>query len=362
MLRNFGAGLICIITSIILAGCSDETTSYDPIPFQWTTVMESSTFGFRKIWDLHTNNDNVPLRIASINQNFGNVFFYNPDSNNSGEGDTIPYSATGKIYDVSGMNASNIWCAANRDNGKGNIYLFNGTSDTDALENFGERVFGASDMIDQKLWGVCVFDDRNTGKEVRIFVGDNGYVVHFEEDSGTATGNATLKHWHDYSIPAAPDLRSVWGVDMSNLWAVGSLGQIYKYDGSYNWIKVADGLTSYNLYDIHGFSRGLTVYWYAVGENGEMIYYDGANIDVVDGLPNTADDLHSIFMRSATAGIAVGEYGYILELGTNGWTQTQDVTNRDCFSCFISKDLKNKYITTSNDTTWEGTLIRYFDP
>ena len=354
--------LISVIVTIIFAGCPDEPTTYDPIPYQWTQVLESQTFGFRKIWDLCNNTDNTPLRIASINQNYTNVFFYKPDSNSSGEGETYPYSATGKICDISGIDSKNIWCAANRDNGNGNIYFYDGSSSSDCLETFDEKIFGASNMIVHKLRGVCVFDDRNTFKEVRIFVGDNGYIVHYEEDSGAATGSAVLKNWHDYSIPSAPNLRSVWGVDIENLWAVGELGEIYKYAGGYNWTQISIGLTFLNLNDIHGFARGMTVYWYAVGEKGTLLYFDGTTISIVDGLPNTMDDLQAIFIRSATAGIAVGQFGYVLELDPNGWSQTQGVTNRDCFGCFISKDLKNKYIATSNDTTWEGTLIRYYDP
>ena len=125
---------------------------------------------------------------------------------------------------------------------------------------------------------------------------------------------------------------------------------------------MAVGLTPYNLNDIHGFTRGSMIYWYAVGEKGVMLHYDGTTISIVAGLPDTISELNAIFIRSATAGIAVGHFGYVLELDPNGWSQTQGVTNRDCFGCFISKDLKNKYIATSNDITWEGTLIRYYDP
>lgn len=355
-------GAFFILSGLGIFGCSDDTVTYEPVAFQWSKVMESPSFGFTKMWDLDINNDNVPLRIGARNSFFGNVFYYNPNTNNGGEGDKQPYVASCEIEDVSGLNSSHIWAAANDDNGFGYIFMYDGSFANDALDNWDTKIFGGTKQISEDLYGVHVFEDALTNKETRVFVGDDGLVIHYIEDSGTPTGSCVLDDWHEYKIPSSPDLKSVWGFDSQHLWAVGELGVIYEYSGAFTWTKIGNGLTSFDLKDIFGLSSGATTFWYAVGEFGSMVYYYNGNINLVTGLPGSGEDLNAIFLRSATSGLAVGDDGYILELGPSGWHELSGITYRDCEGCFISKDLKNKYIATSNDTTWEGTLIRYFEP
>jgi len=346
--------LFALALLLFAVGCEDTTTTYTPTPNVWTTVMTNLDFGFGKIWD---GAGTGRLRICGFNGvPQGNVMYYVPSSNDGGQGD--PVYAGAQITDVSGLNRYAIWCSA-KDSSAGRVYFYNGAG---WLRNYCDEIFGGGvSSLTYKLYGVCVFEEG--GIEHRIFVGEDGYILHYVEGStGGGLGGVEGDQWHETTTSGGDDLYSVWGSDTAHLWAVGEDGVIYTYAGNYTWTTVTSP-TSYDLHDIHGTTQGSAVYWYAVGENGTVLYYDSTNVTQLTGLPTTSSTLEAVFMLNANRAITVGTNGYVLQTttGSTGFSQTTGVTNKDCYGCFISSDGKNTYVATS-DAVYDGTLIRLYQP
>ena len=355
MKRQFCFAFMAILMLVIVS-CEDTTEVWAPVPNVWTTVVTNADFGFSKIWD---GAGNDAMRICAYDSaaliEKGNIIYYNPSTNKAGQLALIHKGAD--FLDISGLDRWNQWIAASDSipTTYGQVWYYNGIT----TSNYTETIYGpAPGTIPLRLYGVCVFMDGAT--EHRVFVGENGFVLHYEEASGGNLGG-TEDGWHASAVSGNEDLYSVWGTDTGHLWAVGAGGVVYEYSGAFTWTKVFTHPSNFDFNDIHGYEVGAAVYWYAVTELNTMYFYNNGGNPTAVAIPASGVHLYAVFMLNANRGIAVGQNGHVIELDTGVWTQTNGVTTIDCRGCFISADDKNTYVATTS-ATYDGSLIRLYEP
>jgi photosystem II stability/assembly factor-like uncharacterized protein len=181
---------------------------------------------------------------------------------------------------------------AARDNGElvvvgdaGTIRRYNGVGWTD--ESFGARLLLRSIWMDGSGAGFIVGEQgivlrrggaggrwveapRETDRFLRHVFGLNASDVYAVGDSGTVlhwNGSA----WRLMAVPTDTLLRGVWGSGPSDVFAVGAGGTILRYDGE-RWYRMSSP-TQVELRAVWG--TGPTEV-YAVGEFGVVLRFDGA--------------------------------------------------------------------------------------
>jgi hypothetical protein len=111
---------------------------------------------------------------------------------------------------------------------------------------------------------------------------------------------------------------SVWGSSSTNIWTIGAFWDFrngsYHYDGN-NWTQVPTGV-SVALWDIWGTGPSNV---YAVGELGTVLRYNGAQWTTQSNIP-TNESLNAIWGSSATDIFAVGDCGTVIHFDGTSWT------------------------------------------
>ena len=141
-----------------------------------------------------------------------------------------------------------------------------------------------------------------------------------------------------------------------NMWAVGSYGKIFHYDGK-DWILIPapDKARGYNLFDLFFLTPDNG---WAVGEamtipikQGVIIHWDGKKWQYIDN-PST-DSLTAIYFTSADNGWAVGSNSHILHFDGSKWEKI--APPRFCY-------LSDVYFISA-DNGWavgnEGVILHY---
>lgn len=118
------------------------------------------------------------------------------------------------------------------------------------------------------------------------------------------------------------DVVAIDAVDASTIFAVNSLGNVYRYNGS-TWSLSAAGST----YNTHFVSVSATSasHAVAVGTNGAIIRFNGAAWSSMTS--GTTQTLFGVSLESSTAGFAVGAGGTALRYNGASWTATSTGTN-----------------------------------
>ena len=130
------------------------------------------------------------------------------------------------------------------------------------------------------------------------------------------TGNG----WSKAPYPAYfLDVNAMWGRSASDVWAVGSQGFVYHYDGA-TWSNPDTGISSslakvLNLYAVAGTDTGEV---WALGQNGQFLHYDGQTWTA--GNTASVSDVHGIWVHNADDVWAAG--GVVQRwTRTGGWQQ-----------------------------------------
>jgi hypothetical protein len=154
------------------------------------------------------------------------------------------------------------------------------------------------------LWGIPyiqaqsqVFRVLCTGKQGMIFKNDG-------------------MGWGKFALPGltAVDINALWGSSATNLYAVGSLGKILHFNGS--WNLVTPDLTSLDLYCVWGSSANNI---FVGGELGSLFRYNGLTWQSVDLSSLTSQDLLAIWGSSGSDVYAAGSDGDILHFDGLKW-------------------------------------------
>lgn len=113
------------------------------------------------------------------------------------------------------------------------------------------------------------------------------------------------------------DVVSIDAIDASTIFAVNSLGNVYRYNGS-SWSLSASG-ASYGtqFIAVNGSSSSHVV---AVGTNGVIVRFNGGSWSSMSS--GTTQTLSGVFIESASVGYAVGANGTALRYNGSTWTST----------------------------------------
>lgn len=158
--------------------------------------------------------------------------------------------------------------------------------------------------------------------EKRLFVVLATVVLFFSSQAVYGERDGTRATWtFQNPLPTGNELRSVWGADAKNVWAVGNDGTIVKWDGA-TWTKQVS-VTTEPLYGVYG--TGPNNVW-AVGWGGTIVKWDGSTWSTQSS--GTTDHLTSIYGVDAKNVWAVGINGTIVKWDGSTWTtQASGTTN-----------------------------------
>ncbi|MCA9673104.1 MAG: hypothetical protein KC503_46245 [Myxococcales bacterium] len=125
------------------------------------------------------------------------------------------------------------------------------------------------------------------------------------------------------------NLYGLWGSAPDNVFAVGEVGAILRWDGR-RWTPMTSG-TSKALYNVWG--RSATDV-YAVGRDGTMLHYDGTRWSAM-----TSGTTQSIYGIHGTASVlfAVGNKGLVMRHDGQSWTVGQS-GNRALYNVWAASD------------------------
>jgi hypothetical protein len=136
------------------------------------------------------------------------------------------------------------------------------------------------------IWGVNATD---------VFaVGSSGTVIRYNGTAWTAMNSGTTG-----------DLNAIWGVNATDVFAVGSSGTVIRYNGT-AWTAMNSGTTG-DLYDIWG-ADGSSVF--AVGKSGVISFYDGTKFTPMNR--SSITDLRTVWGLSSIDVFTAGMSGTIL--------------------------------------------------
>lgn len=117
--------------------------------------------------------------------------------------------------------------------------------------------------------------------------------------------------------PTGNDLLDVWGRTGDDIFAVGSLGTIFHYDGT-GWVKMASGTTN-NLYAIWGDEMSGEAF--AVGQKGTIVHHDGTAWSVMPPVAPSGVALYGVWGSGPQDVWAVGGAGTIVHYNGTTWTK-----------------------------------------
>jgi len=180
---------------------------------------------------------------------------------------------------------------------------------TGAFEAFttsgAETIYGIWGSSATNLWAVGGdVDDPDT----------SGVIWHFDGANWTAVDVTSI------SANGIPILYKVWGRSASEVYAVGRLGYVLRFDGT-NWTKPTSGTTR-TIFTVHG-NSSLTV-----GTGGAI---DGVIVEKNgDSFTNVAaagtPQLNGVFIPPAGDGVAVGNEAAVARRTNGTWAVDADIT------------------------------------
>jgi hypothetical protein len=151
------------------------------------------------------------------------------------------------------------------------------------------------------------------------------------------------------SIPSTPTPKQgVWGSSNTNVYAVGSGGEIRRFDG-FNLLAQTSP-TIQNLYAIDG--RGPNDI-FAVGAGGVILHFDGFAWSVQTS--GTSQDLHQVWASPGGDVIAIGRNGVVLRYHGSTWSPMVIGNTEHLFGVWGTSD-SDFYVTSLQGSLyhWDG--------
>jgi len=117
------------------------------------------------------------------------------------------------------------------------------------------------------------------------------------------------------NTPTSEDLYGIDAVSASNIWAVGTNGEIIQYNGT-DW----NTITSPTGNDLYGIDMISSSDGWAVGLSGKILHYDGSSWSQFSD--TGAESWYAVSMASSTVGFAVGgSSNNMVEYNGSAWTE-----------------------------------------
>ncbi len=156
--------------------------------------------------------------------------------------------------------------------------------------------------------------------------------------------------WFPMEVPSQDKLNGVWGYrsdQTHKFYAVGENGTIIHFNGE-AWTTTGSP-TGEDLYGIWG-NSGTDIF--AVGDNGTIVRYNGIWIDMTPGLGTV--NLKDVWGSSGNDVYAVGEGGFIAHYDGSTWSQVSHSLTSETLNG-IWGNASNNYVVVGA----EGTVLRY---
>ena len=152
----------------------------------------------------------------------------------------------------------------------------------------------------EDVWGLSTGVFFVVGGEGSIFRVDDKDITQMDTNSSVL-------------VPETCYFYGIYGLSEQFVFAVGTSGTIFHYNGQY-WSIMNSGRTE----DIHDIWGNAPDNFYAVGEKGLILHYDGFSWTAMES--GVTQNLWGIFGTSATNIFAVGDAGTILHYDGSAWT------------------------------------------
>jgi uncharacterized protein YjdB len=111
------------------------------------------------------------------------------------------------------------------------------------------------------------------------------------------------------------DILGVYAVDANTAYAVNSVGDVYRWNGSTWAVSTTGAAFNTQFYALHGSGANDIV---AVGRGGRIVRFNGSTWSAMTS--GTTRDLFNVFVPSAGEAWAVGASGVVLHLSGGVWT------------------------------------------
>ena len=123
----------------------------------------------------------------------------------------------------------------------------------------------------------------------------------------------------------------LWGLDNSNIFTVGTQGDIFRYDANVanvddRWTPLPSGIRS-DLRKVWGTSNSNV---YAVGEFGVILHFDGVSWSLESNVP-TAQSLNAVWGSGPDNIYVAGDFGEILHYDGVSWARNVSVTSENLY-------------------------------
>lgn len=176
----------------------------------------------------------------------------------------------------------------------------------------GKRFFGSGNVLYTKLgnqWTTQVLPEASGQEYDGIWgtsatnvyaAGSAGLIYHYDGSS-----------WKEMGSLAPAQLKGIFGFSSSDIYVVGDAGAMFHFDGS-NWADLSTGTNQLN--DIWGTNSSNL---YAVGAGGTIFHYDGTAWHDQSG--TTTANLQAVYGTSETDVYAAGRNGVVLKLNGTSW-------------------------------------------
>lgn len=295
-------------TDVFAVGNKGTIIHYDGTG--WRTAVKATSSYLRAIWGAATNDVWAVGALGAMLHFDGATW----KAVASGTGATL--------WDMCGISATDIYAAGY----DGTVLHFDGTAWTalpkSSLANLTGIWKGGSDAS-----VVAVGRPRMT---------NDGVIV------GSVRGV-----WGPMTDAPLPSLSGVWGDDGREVFAVGSRGAIFHFDGS-NWSQMS-----------HASGDGLSGVWgssrrdvFAVGDNGTVLHFDGSTWSRMR-TPIAQDGLIALGGTPQGDVFAVGSEGEIVRRDSTGW-HAMDSPTRETLNAVWGSSSQDVYAVGL-----EGTILHF---
>ena len=161
--------------------------------------------------------------------------------------------------------------------------------------------------------------------------------------------------WASSDVPTGDDLSGVYGFSSSDVFAVGENGTILHFDGA-EWSGMAYPADAPGS-DLGGVWGSSPSDVFAVGSDGAIIRYDGALWSAMDS--GTSAHLHDVCGRAPDDVYAVGDDGTLLAYDGATWSPIATGPDRNLFAAWCAPGTAVYAAGHANDAFASSVLLGY---
>lgn len=178
-----------------------------------------------------------------------------------------------------------------------------------------------------------------SGQVTAVALGSTGIVVQSVADTTmrdtafVSVSNGLATTWAATRLGGAlyEDVVSLRGIDASSAFAVNSVGDVIRWNGSTWSVAVRGASYGTQFLAVHGSSSSNVM---AVGTNGVTSHFDGSIWSIESS--GTTSRLNSVFLESTISGFAVGENGTALRWNGSAWSVSSTGSTQSLKSVWAS--------------------------